>query len=167
VLAARSTGQQTPERWKPKSRSRGRPQSELRTGRVRQRCTVAPTSSSASAVNGRCRAGPAAGPVRAPQRRRDRAGSVDFGQRIGRGDLPQARKRADNESSRDGRVGFVAPAQVGSSSALLAPSGVRSGRANSTVKRPSTACGLSDLRLRNMLADRTVRLPTKTTTHPT
>jgi excisionase family DNA binding protein len=35
------------------------------------------------------------------------------------------------------------------------------------VNRPSTACGLSDLRLRNILADRTSQLPTKTTTHPT
>jgi hypothetical protein len=65
-------------------------------------------------------------------------------------------------------VDFVAPAQGRFlQRAPRAPSGVRSGRANSTVNRPSTACGLSALRLRNMLADRTFQLLTKTTTQST
>ena len=63
-------------------------------------------------------------------------------------------------------VDFVAPAQVASSSAPLAPSGSAQA-APTAVSRPSTACGLSALRLRNILADRTFQLLTKTTTHPT
>jgi hypothetical protein len=64
-------------------------------------------------------------------------------------------------------VDCVAPAQVASSSALVVPSGVSAQAAPTAVNRPSTACGLSDLRLRNILADRTFQLLTNTTTHPT
>jgi len=65
-----------------------------------------------------------------------------------------------------GGVDFLAPAQISPLNALVARSGSAQA-APTAVNRPSTACGLSDLRLRNMLADRTIQLPTKTTTKPT
>jgi hypothetical protein len=64
-------------------------------------------------------------------------------------------------------VDFVAPTQVASSSARSSLQAGAAQAAPTAVKRPSTACGLSDLRLRNILADRTFQLLTETTTHPT
>ena len=58
-------------------------------------------------------------------------------------------------------VDFVARDQVASSSGLVAPSGGPLRPRQQPVNRPSTACGLSDLRLRNILADRTFQLLTK------
>jgi hypothetical protein len=81
--------------------------------------------------------------------------------RHGRGDFPEARKRADNVASRDGRRRFRR-----SGPGRFLQRARRSKRGplrprQQPVNRPSTACGLSDLRLRNMLADRTFQLPTK------
>jgi hypothetical protein len=87
--------------------------------------------------------------------------------------MPRSRKYPEELLDRGVRlaltvgVDFVAPAQVASSSTLVAPSGVPLRPRQQPGNTPSTACGLSDLRLRNILADRTFQLLTKTTTHPT